>query len=663
MARVYRQQYTRPIPPGAQRIKTKARRRGQLIEVEAVRFKGDDGRWTVAPVVQKGKNAGRACRVHSPTWYGKVGGQPVALCTNKAASEVMLADLVRQAEKSAAGLIDPHAKHRKRPLTQHLEDYLATLRAEGVTAKQVELKGGRIRRVLAGCRAVYPGDLSASVVQQYLGTLQEPTPLPAMPDGEVFDREQAAAALGIKPDSVAYLVRHRKLEVAGKGKGRRFPRSSVEALREQLSRGAGPQTINHYIAALVAFGNWLVDDGRLPSNPLGKLARLNVEVDLRCQRRPLSGEDLRKVIATADQSKKVVRGLDGHDRALLYAVAAASGFRAQELGRLAPASFDLGEVPTVALPARRAKNRRATLQPLPADLARALQPYLADLPADQPVWPGTWWTRAAAMLRIDLEAAGIPFVVDGPDGELRADFHAIRHSFVALCDAAGLTLKESMQLARHSDPRLTMNRYGRLQAHDLQDAVNRLPYLLPATVTAPAALTPDATEGTDREGGPVAYTTLTQAGDSGSVLLSFQDNKGASDAAPEQQHNPLPDSGFEGPRGPKTLAEADCQEEPKDQSDGRHDRRCLPCSAWKTPYLPTPYTALTQHLQSSPELVALVEAWPDLPAHIKAAILALVQTALPALPAGPEEPLDRPHRLDSLDLQGYSGRLTGGIGG
>ena len=35
-----------------------------------------------------------------------------------------------------------------------------------------------------------------------------------------------------------------------------------------------------------------------------------------------------------------------------------------------------------------------------------------------------------------------------------------------------------MQLARHSDPKLTQARYGRIQIHDLGEAVNRLPSLV-----------------------------------------------------------------------------------------------------------------------------------------------------------------------------------------
>ena len=60
------------------------------------------------------------------------------------------------------------------------------------------------------------------------------------------------------------------------------------------------------------------------------------------------------------------------------------------------------------------------------------------------------------MLRIDLDAAGIPYVVQGPDGPLYSDFHSLRHCFISLLDRSGATLKEAMQLARHSDPKLTV---------------------------------------------------------------------------------------------------------------------------------------------------------------------------------------------------------------
>src|SRR5581483_2486802 len=118
-------------------------------------------------------------------------------------------------------------------------------------------------------------------------------------------------------------------------------------------------------------------------------------------------------------------------RALLYCVACASGFRAQELAGLYPSAFDLAaEPPTVTVGASDAKNGRLAVQPLPRDVAEALRPYLAGKPAGAPVWPGKWWQPAAEMLRGDLESVGIPYEVPGPDGPLFADFHSLRHAYI-----------------------------------------------------------------------------------------------------------------------------------------------------------------------------------------------------------------------------------------
>ncbi len=45
------------------------------------------------------------------------------------------------------------------------------------------------------------------------------------------------------------------------------------------------------------------------------------------------------------------------------------------------------------------------------------------------------------MIRRDLEAASIPYTVDGPDGPLFADFHALRHSYITLLDRGGVSLR------------------------------------------------------------------------------------------------------------------------------------------------------------------------------------------------------------------------------
>src|SRR5215470_7934599 len=93
--------------------------------------------------------------------------------------------------------------------------------------------------------------------------------------------------------------------------------------------------------------------------------------------RALPLEELHAIFQAARQSGQTFRGLTGPDRAILYAVACASGFRASELASLCPTAFDLdGKPPTVTLAAEIAKNGKTAVQPLPPDLTQALRDYL-----------------------------------------------------------------------------------------------------------------------------------------------------------------------------------------------------------------------------------------------------------------------------------------------
>jgi integrase len=98
------------------------------------------------------------------------------------------------------------------------------------------------------------------------------------------------------------------------------------------------------------------------------------------------------------------------------------------------------------------------------------------------------------MLRIDLEAAGIPYVVDGPNGPLHTDFHALRHSYLTLGGRAGIDLRTLQELAGHSTSTLT-ERYSHRRLHGLAGAVERMPSLVPAEAPA-LALQATGTHGT-----------------------------------------------------------------------------------------------------------------------------------------------------------------------
>src|SRR5262245_33813950 len=80
------------------------------------------------------------------------------------------------------------------------------------------------------------------------------------------------------------------------------------------------------------------------------------------------------------------------------------------------------------------------------------------------------------MLRVDLAVAGVPYALDTPPGTLCADFHALRPSYLSALAAAGVGARELQELARHSDPRLTLGVYTHARRDALGAAVGRLQF-------------------------------------------------------------------------------------------------------------------------------------------------------------------------------------------
>ncbi len=422
----------------------------------------------------------------------------VPLCPDLARSKQMLNKLLTDAAMRQHGLADPYEEHRKRPLADHLDDFAAALQAKGDCAQHVQKTVAHLRSFFDATGAIWLADLDAGKAAGWLTSLRADRELPELPHGqELFTMAELARMLGIRRMSITKAIRRHGLAAVGAGPARRYPRATVLALLERASRGASPQTANHNAQALRSFGRWLAGK-RLPANPFDRLPLLNTATDRRHDRRELTADELRRLLAVTGASERVFRGLNGSDRAALYLMACGTGFRARALAGLTPNDFDLdADVPAVVLPARLAKNKRQKVQPLPADVAATLRGYLAGRPRALPVWPGAWRSVAAEMLRADLETAGIPYAVEGADGPLFADFHSLRHSYLTLGGRAGIDLRTLQELAGHSTPTLTA-RYSHRRLHDLAGAVEKLPSLLPASASGAAEPVRLAATGTDR---------------------------------------------------------------------------------------------------------------------------------------------------------------------
>jgi integrase len=410
--------------------------------------------------------------------------------TDKAVTEQMIADWQRRIERRRLGYADPVEEHATRPLVDHLADYAAHLEAKGDTSAHVALTVSRIRAVLDGCGFTFPRDLDANTVSAWLTTLRRGGTPVALPDRADFTPGEVADLLGITGAALRAAVKRLNLPATGNGKARRLPRSAVETLVTERAKGISPETANHYVRALRGFGRWLVKSKRIGSNPLETLTLQNTAADTRRRRRELTAAELRRLLEATRASDRTFRGLTGIDRYCLYLTAVSTGLRASALANLTPENFDLNAPsPAVTVPARFSKNRRTHTVPLPSDVAAALRPYLAPKAAGRPIWDGTWAKdhRGAEMLRRDLEAAGIAYAVEGPDGPEYADFHSLRHTYLTLGGRSGIDLRTLQELAGHSTPLLTA-RYSHRRLYDLAGAVEKLPPLVPTdTPNADAA--------------------------------------------------------------------------------------------------------------------------------------------------------------------------------
>jgi integrase len=464
---MFKPTYTKPIPADAEFLE----RDGKPF----VRFVRG-GKAVTLPVTK----CGRKYRDKLETWYAKVKQpdgttKPIPLSPNKEAAKMILGRMLRDIEMGKAEAVNPYREHGTTPLATHLYEWTERQLAEGHTEKHVRSAASRVRTILRKCRFDFPGDFDAEDVRHFLATLRKDRNI-VVPDGEHFRRREVANLLGVSIEAVADHVARHGLPVESDAKGHRYPRATVEALAANRGRGASARTANTYLIALKTFANWMIEDDRIPAHPFDRLSAANEKADRRHGRRTLSLDDCGRLIRSAEASTDTIHGITGPQRAALYATALATGFRASELASLTAASFRLDDDPPyVFLAARHAKNRTEARQPLPFDVLPRLRSFLATVAPKAKPWPGSWAADAVDLLRHDLDQIGIPYRVDGPDGSpLFLDFHGLRHTFIRRLDESGASLKEAMQLARHSDPKLTMAVYGKASFQELGDTIARL---------------------------------------------------------------------------------------------------------------------------------------------------------------------------------------------
>jgi integrase len=375
-------------------------------------------------------------RMQSKKWYaqyrdstGKVVRKP--LSPNKTLAMRMLAEIMEREERKRAGFHEDADDHAGTPIEDHLEAYRQSFADRGHTDRQAREVTARCQSACTGCK------------------------FRALPD--------------LRADKLAaWLTRNRELGTRQAG-------------------GFGTQTSNHYLAAMKAFAAWCVRTNRLQANPFASTQKLNVETDLRRNRRAFTDEEVAYLLEhTANDID--YREMSGADRCVVYKIALYTGLRAGEIWSLNRDSFYLDSTAHhIIVEAGYSKRRRKDRIPIHPALLEVLKPWLQNRKAKH-LWPARWinFDCSARSIGGDMRRARASWIKAGGDPEssfLRKrdqhgndlDFHSLRHTFITRLVASGVAPAIAQKLARHSTIALTMNRYTHLSEAETDAGLRSMP--------------------------------------------------------------------------------------------------------------------------------------------------------------------------------------------
>ena len=471
MGSIFKKQYTMPLPATAEI----SERGGSSI----ARWKGRDGRKREGKVLIR--ESGENCVVvDSGTFYvqyrdgsGLVRTVSTKCRTREGAARI-LQELEKRAEHVRCGLLSSSeevmSNHQHVPLDEHVKAYEQHLRAKGVSAKHSVERFRCLRRLVSDLGLKQLRDLERGKLEKWL-VLQE-------------------------------------------------------------DQGMGARTRNTYRQALLCFGNWLRDAGRISTNPFGSVPAPDETADPRRVRRALTakeaaalleaarlrplreariirrGANVDKPEAEAKVRPETKRRLDllGRERALVYEVMLTTGLRRGEVAALTVGDVEFGNQPLIRLKAKHAKNRQEAVLPLGEAVAASLQEWLRDkgqaqreetlrlgrpLPAEMSPDAALFQVPQIRVFDADLKAANIA----KRDARGRTvDIHSLRHTYATWLSAAGVHPKLAQLALRHSSIDLTMNTYTDVHLLDMRAAVKALPSLeaQPEEETIPAAQNGDS---------------------------------------------------------------------------------------------------------------------------------------------------------------------------
>lgn len=321
---------------------------------------------------------------------------------DKQVAEKLLSEFIVQCEQEAAGVVPPKAMREglAKSLSDHLAEFVQDLAAKGRARKYVYNLRKLCGRLFTGCNWTMPGEVTS--------------------DGFMVWR-------------------------AGQTR-------------------LAAKTLNEYLNAANALFNWMARHGRVLSNPLRSVEKVDTRGREKRKRRALTVEECRRLLALTTPHRAV------------YVVALATGLRRAELAALTWADVREEALrPFVRVRASVAKNRRMCNQPLTPDAVAVLKQMRG---AGESVTDGGAVFPAMPTMeefRADLDAATISHAADA-QGRV-VDFHSLRHTLATMLSLSHVSPREAMEIMRHSDLRLTMKTYTDAGQLAVGDALDKLPSL------------------------------------------------------------------------------------------------------------------------------------------------------------------------------------------
>ncbi|MCP3915681.1 MAG: tyrosine-type recombinase/integrase, partial [bacterium] len=335
------------------------------------------------------------------SWYDHKGKRRTKSSgtTDHRAAERIATELEAQAALRREGVVDPRhdrfATENSKPLSRHVGDYIAHCGHVGHADRHVSQKERHLTLLFQEAELTKLFEITTDPVEQNLRTLRE--------------------------------------------------------------AGLSARTVNFRRQIVVAFVNWLVRVGRMESNPLKNIPKLDEGRDRRRVRRALSEEELARLLDVAES-----RG-----RRTWYLAAVLAGLRKGDLRRLRWRDLDLDRGLLVV---RGGKAKREDVLPLHPQLAeefRSIKPR--DVLPSAPVFTSVVTDRTR---QSDFTRAGIALRDD--EGRV-VDLHALRTTLGTRLAREGVAPQVGQQIMRHADYRTTLKHYTALTLSDTAAAMNHMP--------------------------------------------------------------------------------------------------------------------------------------------------------------------------------------------